>query len=64
MLYSSADAVFTYKISKKDVGIRMKSAVAVNPKMFTSIIYLKNNKIVKIYFDDNSLKRLFSHFPF
>lgn len=32
------DAVLTYKISKKDVGIRINKAVAVSPKMFTSIL--------------------------
>lgn len=37
-LYSSIAAVLTYKISKKDVGIIINKAVAVKPKMFTSII--------------------------
>jgi len=36
---SSVEAVFTYRISKKDVGIRIKSAVAVKPKIFTSITF-------------------------
>lgn len=30
--------VFTYMISKKAVGTRMNSAVAINARMFTSII--------------------------
>ena len=39
--YSSAvAAVFTYKIKRKEVGIKINKAVAVNPKMFTSIINL------------------------
>jgi len=34
----SFDAVFTYKINKNDVGIIINKAVAVNPKMFTSMM--------------------------
>lgn len=37
--YSSVDAVLTYKISKKEVGIMINNAVAVNPKIFTSILF-------------------------
>lgn len=33
----SFEAVFTYKISRNDVGIMINNAVAVNPKILTSI---------------------------
>jgi hypothetical protein len=33
----SFEAVFTYKIRRNDVGIMMNKAVAVNPKILTSI---------------------------
>jgi hypothetical protein len=36
-------AVFTYRIKRKDVGIIIKSAVAIKPKMFTSIMFLLQN---------------------
>ena len=35
--YDSADAVLTYKINKKEVGIIINKAVAINPRIFTSI---------------------------
>jgi hypothetical protein len=31
-------AVLTYKINKKDVGMIMKSAVAISPRILTSMI--------------------------
>jgi hypothetical protein len=34
----SAEAVLTYKISKKEVGIIINNAVAISPRIFTSII--------------------------
>ncbi len=33
----SFEAVFTYKIRRNDVGIMINNAVAVNPKILTSI---------------------------
>ena len=36
--YASLEAVFTYKINKKEVGIIINNAVAVKPKILTSII--------------------------
>lgn len=42
----SFEAVFTYKIRRKEVGIMINNAVAVNPKILTSI---KNFK--KIFCD-------------
>lgn len=36
---SGFEAVLTYKISKKEVGIMINNAVAVNPKIFTSIVF-------------------------
>lgn len=35
--FASAEAVLTYRINKNEVGIIINNAVAVNPKMFTSI---------------------------
>lgn len=41
--YSCVAAVLTYRISKKEVGIIINKAVAINPRIFTSIM-LKNLK--------------------
>jgi hypothetical protein len=40
--YASLDAVLTYKINKNDVGIMINKAVAVKPKILTSISEIKN----------------------
>ena len=37
-LLSSVPAVFTYKINKNAVGIMMNKAVAINPRMLTSMV--------------------------
>ena len=48
-------AVFTYKINKNDVGIKINRATAIRPRMLTSIDclkvifiqkYAKNNQVV------------------
>jgi hypothetical protein len=35
--YVSVLAVFTYKINKKDVGIKINKATAIRPRILTSI---------------------------
>ena len=35
------EAVFTYKIRRNDVGIIINSAVAIRPKILTSIFFLE-----------------------
>jgi hypothetical protein len=42
----SVAAVFTYRIKRNDVGIRINNAVAVNPKMLTSMRFVKKIRIV------------------
>jgi len=46
------DAVFTYKINKNDVGIIINKAVAVSPKMLTSMIVkyvsIRNNFYLQV----------------
>jgi len=43
----SVAAVLTYKIKRNDVGIRINNAVAVNPKMLTSMRFVKKIRIIK-----------------
>ena len=40
--YDSWLAVFTYNINKNDVGIIINKAVAINPRIFTSIMSFFN----------------------
>jgi hypothetical protein len=40
----SVAAVLTYRIKRNDVGIRINNAVAVNPKMLTSMRFVRKNK--------------------
>lgn len=38
LIYDSWLAVFTYNINKNDVGMIINKAVAINPRIFTSIM--------------------------
>jgi hypothetical protein len=53
----SFEAVFTYKIRRNEVGIMMNNAVAVNPKILTSI--KKFFKFLEIVFKIEFLKTIF-----
>ena len=46
VLYSSWLAVFTYSISKNEVGIKINNVVAINPRILTSMIIF----LLKMYF--------------